>query len=65
MKVLPPPFRYSLGNYIYFFYIHFSELKLIARSVPVLKLPEKSIIPSSRSTDYYMLLRNREYLQKI
>ena len=41
MKVLPPPFRYSLGNYIYFFYIHFSELKLIARSVPVLKLPEK------------------------
>ena len=42
MKVLPPPFHYSLDSYLYlFFVIHFTKSKLIARSVHVLKLPEK------------------------
>ena len=42
IKVLPPPFHYSLGSYLYlFFVIHFTKSKLIARSVPVLKWPEK------------------------
>ena len=42
VKVLPPPFHYSLGNYLYlFFVIHFPKLKLMARSVLALKLPEK------------------------
>ena len=50
VKVLPPPFHYSLGSYLYlFFVIHFTKSKLIARSVPVPKLPEKCIIPPSRN----------------
>ena len=49
VKVPPPPFHYSLGSYLYLFLvIHFTESYLIARSVPVLKLPKKCIIPSSR-----------------
>ena len=37
-----PPFHYSLGSYLYlFFVIHFTKPKLIARSFPVLKVPEK------------------------
>ena len=49
VKVLPPPFHYSLGSYLYLFFIHFPKSKLMAISVPVLKLPEeKCIIPSSR-----------------
>ena len=41
-KVLPSPFHYSLGNYLYlFFVIQFIKSKLLARSVPVLKLAEK------------------------
>ena len=51
LKVLPQPFHYSLGSYLYlFFVIHFTKSKLIARSVLVLKLPaEKCIILSSRN----------------
>ena len=42
VKVLPPPFHYSLGSYLYlFFVINFTKSKLIARSVPLLQLPEK------------------------
>ena len=50
VKVLPPPFHYSLGSYLYlFFVIHFTKSNLIARSALVLKLPEKMYIPSSRN----------------
>ena len=32
VKVLPPPFHYSLGNYLYlFFVIHLTKWKLIAK----------------------------------
>ena len=42
VKVLPPPFHFNLGSYLYLFsVIHFTESKLVARSVPVLKLREK------------------------
>ena len=42
MKVLPLPFHYTLGSYLHLFVvIHFTKSKLIARSVPVPKLPEK------------------------
>ena len=45
VKVFPPPFHYSLGSYLYlFFVIHFTKSKLIARSVPVLTLPEKNAL---------------------
>ena len=51
LKVLPPTFHYSLGCCLYLiFVIHFTNSKLIARSVLVLKLPaEKCIILSSRN----------------
>ena len=43
VKVLHPPFHYGLGSYLYLlFVIHFTKSKLIARSVSVLKLPEKN-----------------------
>ena len=36
VKVLHPPFHYSLGSYLYlFFVIHFTKSKLLARLVPV------------------------------
>ena len=47
LEALPPSFHYSLG--IFFLVKHFTKSKLIARSVPALKLPEKCIIPFSRN----------------
>ena len=44
----PSTFPFSLGSYLYLvFVIYFTKSKLIARSVPVLILPEKCIILSS------------------
>ena len=64
MKVLPPSFHYSLGSYLYLFLvIHFTKSELIARSVPVLKLPEKCIIPSSRNIS--ITIRNQVSAENI
>ena len=50
LEVLPQPFHYSLGSYLYLFFVtHFTKSKLIARSVPVLKLPKKKYIPSYKN----------------
>ena len=42
VKVLPPPFHFNLGSYLYLFSVtHFTKSKLVVRLVPVLKLREK------------------------
>ena len=49
-KVLPPPFHYSLGRYLYlFFAIHFTKSKLKSKiSSRYLSYQKKYVIPSSR-----------------
>ena len=63
VKVLPPP-HYSLGSYLYlFFVIHFAKSKLIARSVPVLTLPEKNVLfPLLEFICYYIPIIHEIYL---
>ena len=75
MKVLPLPFHYSLGSYLYLFFdIHFTKSKLIERSVPVLKLPDKNVLfPLLEFIFYYipiiygvyLLLRNKVSAENI
>ena len=58
VRVLPPPFHYSLGIYSHLsFAIHFTKSKLLARSVSVLKLPEKNAL--FPLLGIYLLLRNQ------
>ena len=75
VKVLPLPFHYSLGSYLYLFFdIHFTKSKLIERSVPVLKLPDKNVLfPLLECIFYYipiiygiyLLLRNKVSAENI
>ena len=64
VKDIPAPFHYNLGGYLYlFFVIHFTKSKLVARSVPVLKLSEKnSLFPL---LGIYLLLRNQVSAENI
>ena len=47
----PSAFPLQFGQlFIFIFVIHFTKSKLIARSVPVFKLPETTYYPSSRTS---------------
>ena len=62
LSTFPLLFRWL---FTFIFVIHFTKSKLTARSVPVLKLPEKNvnIIPSSKNIN--LLLRNQVSAENI